>query len=77
MIYFVVYTTMKERKGQEEKDMTYKAMADKVIENRKKLLTTRDTEEKRRLIIESHELMTEMDRRWQAVEKKIIRRKTS
>jgi hypothetical protein len=61
---------MKERKGQEEKDMTYKAMADKVIENRKKLLTTRDIEEKRRLIIESHELMTEMDRRWQAVQKR-------
>lgn len=36
----------------------------KVTENRRQLLATKDLEEKRRLIKENHEMMVEMDRRW-------------
>ena len=46
------------------KNMSYKELEQKVIENRKILRTTTDLELKRRLIAENHELMTEMDRRW-------------
>ena len=46
------------------KKMTYKELEQKVIENRKILLETKDLGLKRKLIAESHELMVEMDRRW-------------
>lgn len=44
--------------------MTYKELENRVIANRKVLRTTKSLEEKRRLIAENHDLMTEMDRRW-------------
>lgn len=43
--------------------MTYEEMSKKVIANRTIIRTTTDLDEKRRLIEENHELMTEMDRR--------------
>lgn len=46
------------------KKMTYTELGKKVTENRKQLLITKDLEEKRRLIKENHEMMVEMDRRW-------------
>ena len=46
------------------KNMTYRELEQKVIENRKTLRTTTDPELKRRLIAENHRLMTEMDSRW-------------
>ena len=46
------------------KNMTYRELEQKVAENRKILRTTNDLELKRRLIIENHNLMTEMDSRW-------------
>ena len=45
------------------KKMTYKEISDKVMANRTIIRTTKDLDEKRRLIEENHELMTEMDRR--------------
>ncbi len=47
-----------------EKKMSYRELEQKVIENRRILRTTTDQELKRRLIRENHELMTEMDSRW-------------
>ena len=44
--------------------MTNKELENRVIENRKVLRTTKSLEEKRRLIAENHDMMTEMDRRW-------------
>ena len=46
------------------KNMSYRELEQKVIENRKTLRTTTDLELKRRLIAENHSLMTEMDSRW-------------
>lgn len=46
------------------KNMTYRELEQKVIENRRILRTTTDLELKRRLIAENHKLMTEMDSRW-------------
>ena len=46
------------------KKMTYKQLEQKVAENRRILRTTKDLSLKRRIILEDHELMTEMDRRW-------------
>ena len=46
------------------KKMTYKQLEQRVIENRAKLTTTKDLTEKRHLIAEDHELMVEMDSRW-------------
>lgn len=46
--------------------MTYKQLEQKVIENRRILVATNDLNLKRRLIRENHEMMTEMDRRWNA-----------
>ena len=46
------------------KNMTYRELEQKVIENRRILRTTTDPELKRRLIAENHKLMTEMDSRW-------------
>ena len=46
------------------KNLTYRELEQKVIENRRILRTTTDLELKRRLIAENHELMTEMDNRW-------------
>ena len=46
------------------KNLTYRELVQKVIENRRILRTTTDLELKRRLIAENHELMTEMDSRW-------------
>ena len=45
------------------KTMTYKALETEVIENRCKLRTA-SLERKRILIHRNHNLMTEMDRRW-------------
>ena len=46
------------------KNMTYRELEQKVIENRRILRTTTAPELKRRLIAENHKLMTEMDSRW-------------
>jgi hypothetical protein len=46
------------------KKMTDKEITNKIITNRTIIRTTKDLDEKRRLIEENHELMTEMDRRW-------------
>lgn len=48
----------------EIKKMSYSELEQKVIENRKALRNTTNLELKRRLIIENHNLMTEMDSRW-------------
>ena len=50
------------------KKMTYKELETKVIENRRILRTAKSMDEKRRLIAENHDMMTEMDRRWNAAE---------
>ncbi len=46
------------------KNMSYRELEQKVIENRKILRTTTDLELKRKLIAENHKLMSEMDSRW-------------
>ncbi|MCM1232234.1 MAG: hypothetical protein NC489_19090 [Ruminococcus flavefaciens] len=46
--------------------MTYRQLEQKVIDNRRILRTTNDLGLKRRLIRENHEMMVEMDRRWNA-----------
>ena len=46
------------------KNMTYRELEQKVIENRKAMRITTDPELKRRLIEENHKLMSEMDSRW-------------
>lgn len=43
--------------------MTNKELSGKIIENRAVLRTTKDTDTKRQLIAENHEMMTELDRR--------------
>ena len=45
--------------------MTYKELENEVIENRRELRTA-TLERKRELINRNHDLMTEMDRRWNA-----------
>ena len=50
------------------KKMTYKELETKVIENRRILRAAKILDEKRRLIAENHEMMTEMDRRWYEAE---------
>lgn len=52
------------------KTMTYKAMEQEVAANRNEM-TTATLERKRVLIRRSHELMTEMDRRWNVLEGKV------
>ena len=47
-------------------NMAYRQLEQKVFENRRLLLGTKDPSLKRRLIRENHEMMTEMDRRWNA-----------
>ena len=51
------------------KTMTYKELERELSENRAKLPTS-SLEEKRQLINRDHDLMTEMDRRWEEAEKK-------
>lgn len=46
------------------KKMTYKELTNKVIENNTIIRSTKDLDLKRKLIAENHEMMTEMDRRW-------------
>ncbi len=46
------------------KNKTYCELGQKIIENRKILRTTTNTELKRQLIAENHKLMTEMDSSW-------------
>ena len=46
------------------KKMTYKELTNKVIENNTIIRSTKDLDLKRKLIVENHEMMTEMDRRW-------------
>ena len=46
------------------KNMSYRELEQKVIENRKILRTTTDLELKRKLIAENHKLISEMDSRW-------------
>ena len=46
------------------KNMTYRELEQKVVENRRILRTMTDPELKRWLIAENHRLMTEMDSRW-------------
>lgn len=52
------------------KKMSYKALEQKLIENRKLLRTTKDLDLKRKLIAEDHDMMVEMNRRWNAAEKR-------
>ena len=51
------------------KTMTYKELERELSENRAKLPTA-SLEAKRQLINRDHDLMTEMDRRWDVAEKK-------
>lgn len=44
--------------------MTYKELENKLLANRCALRKTNNAEEKRRLINENHEIMTELDSRW-------------
>lgn len=46
------------------KKMTYKELTNKVIENNTIIRSTKDLDLKRKLIVENHEMKTEMDRRW-------------
>ena len=48
------------------KYMTYSQLEQRVIANRRILRTTNDLDLKRRIIRENHEMMVEMDRRWNA-----------
>ena len=61
----LIYTSTKTKTEEDKmKNLSYRELEQKVIENRKTLRTTTDTELKRRLIAENHKLMTEMDSRW-------------
>ena len=51
------------------KAMTYEELEAKLLENRRALRAAKDLEEKRRLAREDHDLMLEMDRRWNEVER--------
>lgn len=44
--------------------MTNRELYSKIIENRAVLRTTKDTDTKRRMIAENHEILTELDRRY-------------
>lgn len=46
------------------KSMTYKELSDEVLKNRCELRATKDLNRKRALIERNHNLMTEMDSRW-------------
>lgn len=48
--------------------MTYEELEAKLLENRRALRAAKDVEEKRRLAREDHDLMLEMDRRWNEAE---------
>lgn len=50
------------------KTMTYKELENEVIKNRSEYKTA-TLERKRELINRDHDLMTEMDRRWEATKK--------
>ena len=56
-------------KAKDVKTMTYNELEYELSENRAKLRTA-SLEEKRKLINRDHDLMAEMDRRWDAAEKK-------
>lgn len=49
--------------------MTYRQIEQKLSENRHILRTTSDPSLKSRLILEDHELMIEMDRRWKVTQR--------
>ena len=49
--------------------MTYKELETEVIENRVELRSTRTLERKRELINRNHDLMVEMDSRWNKASK--------
>ena len=51
------------------KEMTYKELETKLLENRCALRATKDLEQKRRLVRKGHDLMREMDRRWNEAER--------
>ncbi len=46
------------------KILTSRELSEKIIENRLALRSTKDADTKRRLIAENHEMMTELDRRY-------------
>ena len=48
------------------KDMSYRELVQKVIQNRGRLRKATDQETKRRLIEENHRYMKEMNDRWNA-----------
>lgn len=50
----------------EKANMTYQELEQRLIENRRILIYCANIESRRRIIRENHELMTEMDRRWNA-----------
>lgn len=52
------------------KEMTYRELEKEVIENRKVLVKTTDLNLKRNIIARDHDLMQEMDRRWNTGEMK-------
>ena len=49
--------------------MMYGELEAKLLENRRALRAAKDLEEKRRLAKEDHDLMLEMDRRWNEAER--------
>ena len=51
------------------KAMTYEELEAKLLKNRCALRAEKDLEEKRRLAREDHDLMLEMDRRWNEAER--------
>ena len=51
------------------KTMTYEELEFKLLENRCALRATKDLEEKRQLINKGHDIMQEMDRRWNEAER--------
>lgn len=61
-------------KQAEIKKMSYKKLEKKLADNRVLLDRTKDLKEKRRLILEDHEIMKEMDRRWQIAEERTWKR---
>lgn len=54
------------------KEMSYNELSNKIISNRAKISSTKSLEEKRQLINENHDMMTEIDRRWNSGEIKTI-----
>lgn len=52
------------------KEMTYRELEKEVIESTKELVKTTDLKQKRVLIARGHDLMQEMDRRWNTGEMK-------